>query len=129
MTDMEDHQTEDDTLDFTAYHKAQVAAGERCTLCGTVLHPGRGCPTKCFDCKSLDTSGTVSHVTFVRCPACKGRMDMHNDMYEYWDDGDHEISCHHCDHEFEITTDVSRTFESPPLEEGQTEDAQSEDAP
>lgn len=105
-------------VNWEAYRKAQIAAGEKCTQCGGFILPGKGYPTKCAPCAQLESSPEeVQHHKEARCPACGETFDVfeHNQETEgnLLHDGDHEVSCPNCDHNFNITTVVDWTFRSP----------------
>lgn len=105
-------------VDWDALRKAQIAAGEKCTQCGAFILPGKGYPTKCRPCSQLESSAEeVHHHKEVRCPACGETFDAFEHAQEtegdLLHDGDHEVSCPECSHNFNITTFVEWTFRSP----------------
>lgn len=105
-------------VNWEAYHKAQIAAGEKCTQCGAFILPGKGYPSKCAACSSLESSpDEVYHHKEARCPACGETFDMFEHTQEtegnHLHDGDHEVTCPECSHEFQITTIVEWSFKSP----------------
>ncbi len=130
MTEIDDYRKPDGRTDWTAYHAAQEAAGERCKQCGASIidlsslfrradvHNERG-PRKCYDCGQLDTAKKpVRHETFVRCPKCNHCEDITDgDCYELYGDGEHNFTCDECDYDFEVVTHVAYEFESPAMEE------------
>jgi DNA-directed RNA polymerase subunit M/transcription elongation factor TFIIS len=114
---MDDYKGADGRIDWTAYRRAQVDAGESCRKCGSFIVFSKGYPTTCHDCDRLEEeSGEVVHDSSVRCPKCRRVMNVHDS--EFWDlyeEGEHEVSCRSCDHEFTVSSRVSYSFESPEL--------------
>lgn len=108
----------DGTTDWAAYHDAQVNAGETCYECGhyIIFSDGKG-KRKCADCRSLDSDeGAVDHSDKVRCPKCRHQMNIsESELWSLYEDGEHDVSCRHCDHDFVVVTSVSYSFESPEL--------------
>lgn len=105
-----------------AEDKAKQATGENCYRCGSwILTIGKapGFRRLCYDCKQVDGEGELINSKFIRCPKCRhswGPFDS-EDSFEQriFDDGPHDIYCPHCEHEFEISTNVSYSFNSPEL--------------
>lgn len=113
FTDFEDPVTK--KIDWGAYHHAEVAAGQKCTCCGDMIYPAKGHPSRCSSCEDLDADPEVRHDHLIRCPAC-GNHWKPQDTEDYktaHEDGDHEVNCPECDHEFTVTTSVSYTYTSP----------------
>ena len=127
-------------IDWTAYHEAEVQAGERCMKCRSHIFASmfRGIfggkdreygPQLCGSCKSLtdDEDHEVTHDDYIRCPHC-GHLDQISDWdcdyyREKYEDGEHTVYCSECEKEYEITTHCSFSYTSPPMEkkDGTTE--------
>ena len=59
---------------------------------------------------------SITHSSHVRCPNCKHHFNVHeSELYEVMEPDDHEVHCPECDWSFEITTVVTRSFESPAI--------------
>lgn len=113
-----DHENKDGEINWETYHAAESANGEKCRQCGKFILFATGHPTSCDDCKGLDAHSTTQdadHGKFVRCPACGHTMDTNDEMHELYEEGEHEVYCGACDYQFEISTQVSFTFTSPPM--------------
>lgn len=114
---LDDHKLADGNIDWSAYRLAQKANGEICTKCGgyVSIFGGNGHPDQCHDCKSLtESSEEVSHHDIIRCPACGHEMNVSDfEDGRLYGDGEHNVSCDECDHDFEVSTSVSYTFTSP----------------
>jgi len=121
---MDDFKQPDGNTDWSAYTKAQVASGERCSKCGSYILFGSGYPQECSPCKHLqDDKDEVTHDDLVRCPACGRTFDPRGDDYEVYSEGENDVTCPSCEREFTITTEVSYSFTSPArLEEKAAED-------
>ena len=106
----------DGKIDWEAYRKAQIEAGEICYQCGSLdnLIFSPGYKKLCHQCESISKSRELSHDKMVRCPACGHSWKVgDNDDYDLYEDGEHEVSCSNCNHDFQVTTHVSYRFESP----------------
>ena len=115
MIRIDDYKTENGDIDWAACRAAQKAAGATCSRCGRYLFGAEGSPQECFSCLSLDKPEEVAHDSTVRCPDCGYTWDVHNGDYcELFEDGEHNVTCQECDHDFEISTSVSWSFRSPP---------------
>lgn len=133
MISMEDHRKPDGTLDWNSYHRAQIAAGDRCESCGAYIvklsrdPPG---PQRCHDCRSISRgTGEETHERLIRCPKCRAT---HTADYETFgsihEEGEHKVWCPTCEHEFEISTHVSFRFKSPALiQEEEPEEEEDDD--
>jgi DNA-directed RNA polymerase subunit RPC12/RpoP len=109
---IDDFRKPDGTTDWAAYERAGRACGDKCTRCGTFIFAKQ--PGECVDCARLGRPAQVDHPHYVRCPACMHVWSpYHHEQYEVLHDGEHEISCHQCDHEFTVSTRVTFTFTSP----------------
>jgi ssDNA-binding Zn-finger/Zn-ribbon topoisomerase 1 len=105
----------DGKIDYAAWRKARVQNGEYCLDCrGFILFP-KGRPAVCEDCRRLkENHGEVGSDRLIRCPACRKTWRPSDyEQYDTLEDGDHEVSCPHCDHEFTVSTSVTYTFTSP----------------
>jgi hypothetical protein len=108
--------TKDGKTDWNAYHEAKINNGEVCFHCGAPIVLSKGSRTLCSDCQYLHKPDELSHANLVRCPQCSKTFNPgDSDRHRLYEDGEHQICCDECDHEFEITTHVSHTFVSPPL--------------
>lgn len=125
MLNFKDFET-DGKVDWNAYRKAEIAAGQRCRKCGRFILFGKGEPTKCSNCRDMDEStDEVCSDHSVRCPKCRHQMDISRcELYDLYEEGDHDVSCQECDHDFEVVTVVNHTFKSPAL----VDSPESEDA-
>lgn len=117
MVRLDDHRDADGELNWHAFNRAQVAAGEVCYECGR-YNPlaGKGYRAKCPSCEDLDQPAEASHHSYIRCPRCGENWDPRrtDDHHVYRDEDDgHDICCQHCDYEFQIQTRVDYTFTSP----------------
>lgn len=117
MVRLKDHERPDGSIDWDAYRKAEIAAGERCYECmGITLYfgdtPGR---RKCGACERLDRPAELRHHSRIRCPYCQHVHDVYEGTFDVWNDGDHALTCGHCEQDFIIRTDVSYNFVSPAL--------------
>ena len=127
MKKLDDFKRPDGGYDWSAYQQAEIADGERCTLCEKAifaLYP-TGYPTQCRECKDISRPQELSHSKRLRCPKCTTSHEVD------WEDnirteGDHGIYCSACDFQFSIQTHVSYTFISPPLLE-KTQDTSEDD--
>lgn len=116
MISMRDFEDEKGKVDFKAYHRAEIDAGERCYICDGYIMFAKGNKTKCYDCEKLEKNEEVSHFCLIRCPKCKATWDAHEtEDYDLHYDGEHKISCYECGYDFEVITSVSYSFKSPEL--------------
>lgn len=117
MISFKDYEGADGKIDWKSYRKAEVAAGERCYECGGIIIFGHGYRTKCAECRSLEEDrGEVCNSHSARCPKCRHVMNVSNcDLYRLYEEGDHEITCQSCEHDFEVITVVQHMFRSPAL--------------
>jgi uncharacterized protein YbaR (Trm112 family) len=56
----------------------------------------------------------ITHAHMLRCPQCRHLFATDSEMGVY-EDGEHEVYCTSCDHEFRVSTRVSFMFTSPAL--------------
>lgn len=119
----------DGKINWTEYHKAQLQNGDICTECGAYIVWSKGVPSKCSMCRGLlDEKGEVNHEKRVRCPKCGYTWDPRkSEDYQLFENGTHNVSCCECDHDFEVTTDVSYTFTSPERLKEEVENEDGED--
>lgn len=116
MVNSDDFKKEDGYTDWEAYHKAEEDAGERCYKCGAYNFFASGSKRLCGQCSKIEESDKFDHDSFVRCPKCKRTWNPgEEDDYEVYADGQHDICCGECGHDFEVSTNVSYSFESPEL--------------
>ena len=116
---LDDFKKPDGSIDWEAYTKAQVATGERCRKCGSYILFGSGYAQECSSCKRLQTDGEVAHESFIRCPACGQTFNPCGD-YDVYNEGENDITCPSCAHEFTIETRITCSFTSPARLEDQT---------
>ena len=106
-------------VDWDAYHKAQLEAGEVCRECGTYITFSKGKPSLCVSCNMLHQDrGQVSHEKRVRCPHCAHMFAPDEGDNGVYDEGEHSLDCPNCGGDFDIETHVSYCFSSPALDEG-----------
>lgn len=103
---------------FCREQEAATENGERCWQCGrwiaAIRPPGRR--QLCLDCKAADKPEAFCHDTRLRCPKCRCSWDVYAaDYYDILAEGEHEVTCAECDHEFEVSTAVHHSFKSPEL--------------
>jgi DNA-directed RNA polymerase subunit RPC12/RpoP len=99
-----------------------IDAGEQCMTCGGHIFTLRppGYRRECHSCKDLGAStDEVSHKSKIRCPKCRETWDAWETDYDIFGEGEHDVTCPECEHEFEITTYVTHTFKSPAIVEGE----------
>lgn len=119
-TELEDFALPEGGHDWAAYYAAQIAKGEKCYQCHALIYNASGERTLCYECRQLETDrDEVWHESFIRCPKC-GNLDLiseWDDDYfkEKYEDGDHEVECMECEHRYEIGTNVSYSYTSPPM--------------
>jgi DNA-directed RNA polymerase subunit RPC12/RpoP len=120
---MDDFKRPDGNTDWASYEKAQIQNGETCSECKSCLIFPTGQPRICGSCKAMkEDKGEVSHDDDIRCPACRTTWDPRDtEDYDVLEDGEHDIRCPECDHEFTVSTSVSFTFTSPELIEKKPE--------
>ena len=116
MVSISSYKDEKGEIDWKAYRQAQIDQGDKCYKCETYISFGKGYRSLCHECMSLNNKEETSHSSYIRCPKCKTTWEPRDsDDFEFYTDGDHEVTCSECDHEFQITTYVSYTFHSPEL--------------
>lgn len=92
-----------------------------CKSCGNATWPplfdsSRPAPDQCFDCKSIEgDDDEISTDDRARCPRCRHTQAYHDDNYEWCSDGEHAVTCGNCGYDYEISTSVSFSFESPAM--------------
>lgn len=122
MLKMEDFEDESGHIDWKAYEKAQKNNGDVCYQCGKyIIFGGKGYQTKCNNCDKLKSSiQEIDHDSYIRCPFCAESwlVDWDSGIHS---DGEHQVSCNYCEKDFEISTRVSFSFTSPPLEHVENE--------
>lgn len=98
----------------------RIDTGQDCYRCGKYIVYLLSKPSGrrlCPDCVSMRDRGKVDHPLYIRCPKCRHESEAFEMADDILGDGEHEISCRSCDHEFTITTSVSFIFSSPALDE------------
>lgn len=125
MISFEDFRLADGNIDWRALQQAEVKAGERCYRCYAMIRPLTKSTGErlCYDCKQLDEAKTeeVEHQRLIRCPKCSHLSDVTEwdcDYAEVFTDGEHDVQCDECQHEFDISTRVEFYFTSPKLDGG-----------
>jgi DNA-directed RNA polymerase subunit RPC12/RpoP len=109
------YKKEDGTTDWSAYNKALLDNGEICYKCRHFILRPVGYQALCFECKELATSSEpVSHHNRIRCPKCGNQTNPsdHEDRCAY-EEGDWEIWCTECDHQFIVEVRVEYSYTSP----------------
>ena len=120
---MNDHRDAKGELNWTSYRAAQRENGEICYICGGHADFPKGHQARCRDCEKLERSDKIRHDRLIRCPWCSHHYNPNDsDNYEVFADGEHPVSCPSCGKDFAITTDVSYTFNSPPLSKSGNEE-------
>lgn len=116
MISMNDYLGADGRVDWEWYNAAQVEAGERCRQCSGHIMFGKGFPSLCSDCRELgEDKGEVTHDSLIRCPKCGEQFDG-GDACEFVCDGETEVGCPECDHQFEVVQILRVSYRSPALE-------------
>lgn len=120
-TKMDDFRQPDGDYNWKGYYQALIENGETCTTCGSGITWPKGHRSSCYDCQNLERNkDEVCHPNCIRCPYCQSTWDpIDTDNYEICGDGPHDVTCYNCNKDFEITTHVSYSFESPALVEKQ----------
>ena len=112
-----DFENERGDVNWAAYEKAQVANGDKCSVCGAhIMWGGKGHSERCHQCKSMQDDGSeLDHDNLLRCPRCGHSWNPGHDDDEWavYSDDTHDVCCSKCDYDFEITTTVSYSFTSP----------------
>lgn len=122
MVKIDDYRLEDGSIDWKALKEAEINAGERCPQCHTwisSLFNTKKHKHLCTECEDLIQSNEeVSHSSRLRCPSCKYSWEISDgEDYQCYEDGEHDVTCGSCGHEFVVNTSVSYTFTSPELVE------------
>ena len=119
MIKIKDFEREDGSTDWDAYHKAEMANGDRCMTCGCYIIPivfqDTHGPRECNSCRNMiSDDGEVSHDSRVRCPHC-GKITKVDDLAEYgiYEEGELEMNCEECEKEFTVQVQVSYSYTSP----------------
>ncbi len=114
MVSMNDHRTPEGDVDWKSYKQAQIENGEICSKCFEYILFSSNYRTTCNKCKQLLEPPEITHHKFIRCPNCLNAFDPYEtEWYEVLSDGEHEVSCSECNHDFEISTYVDYSFRSP----------------
>lgn len=91
-----------------------MSAFRTCRDCGDFIWRDEACRT----CAAAAKDEKMSSDRAIRCPACRATIDpSERDWWEYgvFEEGNHDVSCPHCDHDFEVQTWIRHTFESPAM--------------
>jgi len=123
MTNINDFK-KDGRTDWDAYNQAEIDIGERCSNdnCKQFIGLGKGEKRLCYSCTRLTDKEEINHENLVRCPKCGHTQNPYDgESGDIYCDGQHSIYCDECDCEYEITTNVSYTFDSPELLEEKNE--------
>ena len=125
IINLEDFTRTDGSVDWSGLRAAEINNGECCKTCGSYLinlfsTPAQ--PKDCGRCVDLKNSADeVRHSDYVRCPRCSYIFDLttlvsENCLYDLYQEGEHNMTCPECEHDFKIGTSVSYTFTSPAKE-------------
>ena len=131
-TNYQDYKTPTGQLDWKALAAARIANGENCSQCNRIIvGERRGLRQLCGQCRNIAEPGELRHSSIFRCPSCRHTSTPERaELYELYDDGEHEITCDRCDHTFSVETHVSYTFTSPAvLPAAPTPEPEEDDAP
>ena len=122
MISISEFERGDGSIDWKAYKKAQVDEGTICRKCNEYIvsinlfgHKITG-SRLCGHCAALSEKEKLSHPVYIRCPKCENTwspMDSYD--HDVFSDGEHNVQCTECNHNFSISTSISFTFESPEL--------------
>ena len=116
MISSRDFVTSEGCVDWVAYNKACVAAGESCYTCGSFILFAAGCPSQCFDCKKLASEEhEVTHDSMIRCPHCRHQRSVDGDDYALYSEGSHDVFCNNCNKRFSVEVQVYFKFTSPAM--------------
>jgi len=97
----------------------RIAAGEECSRCGRYLFtsifntrpPG---PRQCSTCNSRSEPEPFQSDSELRCPSC---LDVwspsDSEDYQVYEEGEHDVACQGCGHDFIVSTMVTYDFTSP----------------
>jgi len=120
-----DFKKENGDIDWAAYNKAQVEAGEKCLKCGAFMLKlnlfGRETagPRICHQCnEGANTLEEIEHDKMVRCPECRHMFDAWDQpFYDGMSPGSEEaeMDCPACDCSFTIEVITTYSFKSPPM--------------
>jgi DNA-directed RNA polymerase subunit RPC12/RpoP len=108
-------------------------SGEKCLMCGEYILCLRppGYSQRCWKCKELDGADAVRDNRYVRCPKCRHSWNpFDGDAYwenDFFQEGEHDVCCPACEHRFEVTTNVSYSFDSPVLIADEVEEEEAEE--
>ena len=92
-----------------------MSKARRCTKCGGTTWAHEDMPALCGACTIMQTDpNEIDHERLLRCPACgymEGAKDaLHDDEHS---DGDQDVSCGKCGHDYTVRVDVSVLYTSP----------------
>ena len=128
MVSITDYKREDGSFDWDSYRKArdeerrdEVSRGKRCRTCGEYIVFSHGRITQCYSCEHIASDlDDVRHDTAIRCPKCRRTEKVGDgDNYDLYEEGEHEVTCGYCNHEYTVETQVSYSFTSPSVVESE----------
>ena len=108
-------------VDWGAHRKACIANGELCSNCGAgiflLFHENYGVPALCASCRKLkESTEAVNHRNLIRCPKCKHSWSVDEEDGSLYEEGEQWVMCPECGCDFQVTTEVAYSFESPALQ-------------
>jgi hypothetical protein len=137
MVSISDYKDASGKIDWDSYRAAErverqadIDRGRYCYRCKAyIIFGGKGYKQLCYDCEQFDSNtDDITNPNFVRCPKCRHRMSIEdNELYDLYQDGEHQVTCSHCTHDFEVSTSVSYSFRSPALLDEDAESDEDED--
>lgn len=122
MINFNDYKMENGGIDWRRVREAEVAAGENCYACRSMIVHGTGSRRLCNDCKELREfpDREVNHDSYVRCQHCGHCHDVSDWDSDYntekYEDGTHRVNCDECEKVFEFETNVSYSYTSREME-------------
>ncbi len=123
MPNFDECRNPDGSIDWGKYQElkcselvARKSKGEICQRngCNRFIVWSRGYPQICSDCKALDSQEELHHPSEIRCPKCGYHWSVFDgENYGLHAEGEHKTSCPDCNHDFEVSTSISWSFQSP----------------
>lgn len=109
--------------DQVARKAARVAKGEECSHCGRYMYSFFGNvagPRTCNTCNTRTEPEPFESDRELRCPSC---LEVWNpsdsEDHQVYEEGEHDVSCQDCEHDFIVSTVVSYDFTSPEAVRGE----------